>query len=68
MKSVITAKSDLSTELAGLLARAYVRLTETRRVSPESGADSGAENLLDLSADLSVHVVTESLERRLKEA
>ena len=57
-------KSDLSTDLAVLLARGFLRLTETRRVSPDSGADSEVENPLDLSREQSGHVVTETHERR----
>ena len=57
MKSVITARSGLSTELGDLLARAYRRLTEKRGSSAASGADSGRENPLDVPRRESPHVV-----------
>ena len=64
MKSVITARSNLSTELAALLARGFLRLTENRRVPAISGADSGAEIRVDLFAQESAHVQDPPPKRR----
>ena len=57
-------KLDVSAEIAGLLARGFLRLTQRCGVSPDSGADSKVENPLDLSPEQSGHVSTESPERR----
>ena len=57
-------KLDVSAEIAGLLARGFLRLTENRCVSPDSGADSEVENPLDLSRQPSGHVDHEPPEGR----
>ena len=64
MKVATSMKSDLSTDLAAVLARGYLRLTEKRHASGVSSARFPAEKPLDLSRRQSVHVSTESPERR----
>ena len=44
-------------ELATLYAKGYLRLTQTRRSSAASGADSGREKPLDVPRRESPHVV-----------